>query len=98
MTGWPNPPNTFYIKSAVDEAVIAHTARSEHWIKLNYENIKSSSSFITVDNFGKPVINLTQLAVCPGIIEHCTGFCYRSNNRGTRYFGYQYSGETWLLW
>jgi hypothetical protein len=64
MTGWPNPPNTFYIKSAVDEAVIAHTARSEHWIKLNYENIKSSSSFITVDNFtGKPVINLTQLVL-----------------------------------
>jgi hypothetical protein len=64
MTGWPNPPNTFYIKSAIDEAVIAHTVRSEHWIKLNYENIKSCSSFITVDNFsGKPVINLTQLVL-----------------------------------
>ncbi len=64
MTGWPNPPNTFYMKSAIDEVVIAHAVRSENWIKLNYENTKSSSSFITVDNFtGKPVINLIQLGV-----------------------------------
>lgn len=62
LSGWPNYPVHQHFQSAIDEAIVAFTARSEHWVKLDYENIKNNSSFLTVENSaGKPVINLTQL-------------------------------------
>lgn len=62
LTGWPNVPNSFFIQAAIDEAVISHTARSDNWIKLDYENQRNNSNFITIENSaGKPVINFTQM-------------------------------------
>lgn len=62
LSNWPNAPATQHLQGALDETVISHIARSEHWIKLNYENQKNSSNFITVNsNSDKPVINITQM-------------------------------------
>lgn len=59
MAGWTNIPKVFYTQGNLDEISVAHTARSDGWIRLQYESQKVSTTFLSLKSANvKPLVTL----------------------------------------